>query len=284
MGTPDLPQEEKVDEDVLPALRVLREWTDIQPEVALVLGSGLGALADLAEGAVAIPAGQFPGYPQSTAPGHQGRLIFGRLDERPVVFVQGRPHYYEGHSLPALTFPLRLVHAAGADCLLVTNAAGGINPSFVPGTFMIITSHLARAGTGPLISQRMPHGPMQAPAYDPAWIEEAERCARRQEVALHRGVYAWTAGPSYETKAEVRALARLGADAVGMSTVPEVLQARALSMRVLGLSTITNPAAGLNAEPLSHEDVLEVGRQTSGTLQRLIRILVGTAQPGKRSE
>ena len=281
MEVNELPQE-KASEEVRPALRVLRRWTDMQPEVALVLGSGLGALADLAEGAVTIPAGRLPGYPQSTAPGHQGRLVFGWLDGRPVVFVQGRPHYYEGHSLPALTFPLRLVHAMGADHLLVTNAAGGINPAFAPGTLMVITSHLARAGTGPLFNQQVPHEkPIQAPAYDPDWIEEAERCARGQKVALRRGVYAWTAGPSYETKAEVRALARLGADAVGMSTVPEVLQARALGMRVLGLSTITNPAAGLGAGPLSHEDVLEIGQKVSGKLQRLVRALVYAAPPSR---
>ena len=274
MGDSEVPQE-KAGEDVYSALRVLREWTDMQPDVALVLGSGLGALANLAEGAVTIPAGWLPGYPQSTVPGHQGRLVFGRLEGRSVVFVQGRPHYYEGHSLPALTFPLRLVHAAGASRLLVTNAAGGINPSFAPGTLMVIADHLSCAGTGSVFNQRVPHGKSpQAPAYDPGWMEEAERCARRQEVALRRGVYAWTAGPSYETKAEVRALARLGADAVGMSTVPEVLQARVLSMRVLGLSTITNPAAGLGAGPLSHEEVLEVGRQVSGKLRRLVRNIV----------
>lgn len=255
-------------------LATIRERTALVPEVALVLGSGLGDLADAAEDAVAIPTAELEGYPASTVAGHRGRLVLGRLEGRTVAFIQGRVHFYEGHAVAATTFPVRLVHALGARRLLVTNAAGGINPSFRPGTLMFITDHVNMAFRNPLAGPYDGEGPrfpdMSAP-YDPEWLGRAERVALDRGIATRRGVYLWTAGPSYETKAEIRMFARLGADAVGMSTVPEVLLARRLGMQVLGLSTITNPAAGLGAEPLAHDDVLEVGRRLRGDLERLVR-------------
>ncbi len=263
--------------DVQEAVRVIRERETRAPEVALVLGSGLGSLADLAEDPAVIPTQDLPGYPRSTVSGHKGRLVFGRLEGREVVFVQGRVHLYEGHGVRAVTFPIRLVHALGARRLLVTNAAGGINPAFAPGTLMFITDHINLAFANPLVGPNVDGGPrfpdMSAP-YDPDWLDEAERVALRHGIATRRGVYVWTQGPSYETKAEIKLFARLGADVVGMSTVPEVIQAQYLGMPVLGISTITNPAAGLSPIPLAHEDVLVVGRRVQDQLQRLVRAIM----------
>ncbi len=266
--------------DVEAALRAVRRRTEVVPEIALVLGSGLGALAEEVEEAVALSTAEVPGYPRSTVQGHAGRLVLGTLEGRQVLFVQGRAHLYEGHAPSALGFPVRLAHALGARRLLVTNAAGGINPRFKPGTLMFITDHLSAAFASPLsgpdafpvAANANPRAvPRPAEAYDAAWTNRAEAVALRERIATRRGVYLWTGGPSYETKAEVQAFARLGADAVGMSTVPEVLQARHLGMSVLGLSTITNPAAGIGAEPLRHDDVLRVGERVRASLSHLVR-------------
>ena len=239
-----------------------------------MLGSGLGAMAQAAEDAVTIPTSELPGYPRSTVAGHDGRLVFGRLAGREVVFVQGRLHLYEGLCVRAVTFPVRLVHALGARRLVVTNAAGGINPRYRPGTLMFIEDHINLAFAHPLagpVADGLPRFVDLSAPYDRAWLAAAEDVALGLGIATRRGTYLWTSGPSYETKAEIRLFARLGADAVGMSTVPEVIQARQLGMRVLGLSTITNPAAGLGAEPLAHEDVLAVGERLRGELERLLR-------------
>jgi purine-nucleoside phosphorylase len=266
--------------DVQDAIATIRAREERVPEIALVLGSGLGSLADLVEAPVVFATRDLPGYPHSTVAGHQGRVVFGRLEGREVVFIQGRVHHYEGHPIRAVTFPIRLVYGLGARQLLVTNAAGGINPAFTPGTLMFITDHINAALISPLAGPNVDGGPrfpdMSAP-YDPAWREQAEQIALRHGIATRQGVYLWTLGPSYETKAEIRFFARLGADAVGMSTVPEVIQARYLGMPVLGLSTITNPAAGLSPEPLTHEDVLAVGRRVRDQVQRLVRAIVREA-------
>lgn len=263
--------------DLQSALAFVRTRTDLVPDVALVLGSGLGALADVAEDAVSIATAEVPGYPRSTVEGHAGRLVLGRLEGRPVLFVQGRAHLYEGHPLRAVTFPVRLAHALGARRLLLTNAAGGIHPDFGPGTLMLIEDHLNLSFTSPLsgpVDEGAPRFPDMSRPYSPAWMERAEAAALRLGIALRRGTYVWTTGPSYETRAEIRMFARLGADAVGMSTVPETLQAVALGMEVLGISTITNKAAGLGEAHLSHEDVLDVGRQMRGRLERLVRAVL----------
>ncbi len=246
------------------------------PSIALVLGSGLGALAEAAEDACAISTGDLPGYPHSTVAGHTGRLVFGRLEGKNVVFVQGRAHLYEGHSVRTVTFPVRLAHALGARRLLLTNAAGGVNTSFSPGTLMFITDHINMTFLNPMsgIRTTMRGACLEKPMYDAEWIRSASETARQRGVATRRGAYLWTSGPSYETKAEIRAFAAMGADAVGMSTVPEVIQARSLGMRVLGISTITNPAAGLGAEPLDHDDVLAAGRDVHNNLERLVRGIV----------
>lgn len=263
--------------DLRPALEAVRARTDRRPALALILGSGLGDLADAADDPVAFATADVPGYPPSTVEGHRGRLVFGRLEGMEVLFIQGRVHLYEGHAAREVTFPVRLAHALGAERLLVTNAAGGIHPHLTPGTLMFITDHINWAMASPLAGPNVEGGPRfpdLSNPYDADWLDRAERIALDEGVATRRGVYLWTRGPSYETRAEIRAFARLGADAVGMSTVPETLQAAYYGMPVLGLSTITNPAAGLSAEPLNHEEVLEVGQQVRRDLERLVRGIV----------
>lgn len=264
------------------AVAAVRRHTDLVPEVALILGSGLGALADEVDGAVAIPTSDVPGYPASTVQGHAGRLVLGHLAGRPVLVVQGRVHLYEGHDPRDVAFPVRLAHALGARHLLLTNAAGGIHPDFAPGTLMLITDHLNLAGVSPLTG---PTGegetrfPDMSDPYDRAWRARAAALALEHRIPFREGVYVWTAGPSYETPAEIRFFGRIGADAVGMSTVPETIQAAALGMKVLGISTITNPAAGLAASPLNHEEVLEVGQQVRERLSAWVRAIVADGAP-----
>jgi len=271
--------------DLDAAAEAVRSHVDRPPEVALILGSGLGALAEAASDTTVVPAEAIPEYPVSTVEGHEGRLIFGTLEGARVVFVQGRVHLYEGYPVQRLAMPVRLVRALGAERMVVTNSAGGINRTFRPGTLMFITGHLNMAFASPGVGaerDRSPDGPAR-PYYDPAWTDRAEAQALDLGLDVRRGVYAWTMGPSYETPAEVRALERLGADAVGMSTVPEVIQARMLGMNVVGLSTITNPAAGLAAGALDHDDVLEVGQRVRGALMRLVRGIVRVAEgPAER--
>ncbi|MFO8100223.1 MAG: purine-nucleoside phosphorylase [Salinibacter sp.] len=275
------------EEDLRPAVDAVRAHTAATPRVALILGSGLGALADAAQDTTVVDGPDIPGYPASTVSGHHGRLVFGTLEGTPVVFVQGRVHLYEGYPVQKLTMPVRLVHALGADRMVVTNSAGGVNRTFHPGTLMFITGHLNLAFATPGVGSAFVPRPTEAdpegarrhrPYYDAAWTDRAEEMARALNVNVRRGVYAWTLGPSYETKAEVQALERLGADAVGMSTVPEVLQAQQLGMRVVGLSTITNPAAGLAEGALDHDEVLEVGQQVRGPLTTLVRGIVRVAE------
>ncbi|MFP4228152.1 MAG: purine-nucleoside phosphorylase [Salinivenus sp.] len=275
------------EEDLRPAVDAVRAHTSATPHIVLILGSGLGALADAAHDTTVVEGPDIPGYPASTVSGHHGRLVFGTLEDTPVVFVQGRVHLYEGYPVQKLTMPVRLVNALGADRMVVTNSAGGINRTFHPGTLMFITGHLNFAFAAPGVGSAFEPRPMGSdakegeirhrPYYDAAWTDRAEDVARALEVDVRRGVYAWTLGPSYETKAEVQALERLGADAVGMSTVPEVLQAQQLGMRVVGLSTITNPAAGLAQGALNHDEVLEVGQQVRGPLTTLVRGIVRVA-------
>jgi purine-nucleoside phosphorylase len=237
----------------------------------------MGDLADSAENSITVATSDIPGYPRSTVEGHRGRLVFGTLEGVPLVFVQGRAHLYEGHSVHSVAFPIRCLHALGADRLLVTNAAGGINPHFRPGTLMFISDHISFVGASPLAAADPPFDPRHRfvrALYDAEWTDAAEDIALRQGIGTARGVYLWARGPSYESSAEVAAFRRLGADAVGMSTVPEVVAAAPLGMRVLGISTITNPAAGLSKEPLDHDDVLAVGRQVRTNLETLIRAIV----------
>lgn len=263
--------------DLDAAVAAVRAITDARPELVLILGSGLGSLADDAQDAVSVATPDVPGYPQSTVEGHAGRLVFGTIEGRRVLFVQGRVHLYEGHPPEALTVPVRLAHALGARRMLVTNAAGGINPQWDPGTLMFITDHLNLAFASPLAGPPRagePRWPDLHSPYDPDWLDRAERLALDNGIDTRRGVYLWTRGPSYETPAEIRFFQKIGADAVGMSTVPEVIQAAALGMPVLGISAITNLAAGLSPEPLNHDEVLEVGRMVRDRFAQLVRSIV----------
>jgi len=261
-------------------LDFVRERINEDPDTGLILGSGLADLADVARNQVVIETESIPGYPRSTVQGHKGRLIFGTIEDRKVVFVQGRLHVYEGLSVRAATFPVRILAELGVKSLILTNAAGGINPRFPPGTLMWITDHinfslgrsiLTDHTQGAVTASRVRHG---AHPYDLEWTERAAELAREMGIQTESGTYLWTLGPSYETKAEIRMFALLGADAVGMSTVPEAVEASAHGMRVLGLSTITNLAAGLSDLSLNHDEVLEVGLQVQNNLQRLLRALI----------
>lgn len=264
------------------AVGFVRRYVHRTPEIAVVLGSGLGAVIDAARDMVSLSSAEIPGYPRSTVEGHPGRLIFGRLAGREVVFVQGRVHVYEGHAAVRTAFPIRLVHALGAHSVVVTNAAGGINPALTPGTLMFITDHVDFSFAGPTRGSERA-GPLHVPRigtpYDPEWRIRVEEDAIEMGIPACRGVYLWTAGPSYESKAEIRAFRRFGADAVGMSTVPETMQAWALGMRVLGISAITNAAAGRSPVPLRHEEVLALGRRMLNALGRIIEAAVQEAPP-----
>jgi len=246
-------------------MNIPKQIQDFQPELGLILGSGLGFFADDridVEGRV--PYGEIDGFPVSTVPGHAGQFVYGRLHDRRVLCMQGRFHYYEGYTMTQLTLPVRLMHAVGVSTLLLTNAAGGINPDYVPGDFMLLRDHINFLGTNPLIGDRSEAGvrfPDMSAVYDPELRSALKAWAGENRQALKEGVYLATTGPSFETPAEIRAFAALGADAVGMSTVPEAIVARKLGLRVLGISCITNAAAGISKQPLSHEEVSETAER-----------------------
>jgi purine-nucleoside phosphorylase len=243
----------------------------------LVLGSGLGALADELEDAVRIPFAEIPGFPAATVAGHSGTLVSGRLEGVECIALQGRFHLYEGHPVELVTLPIRVMAALGARTLFVTNAAGGINRSFIPGDLMLIDDHLNLMGRNPLIGPVVPGDerfPDMSEPYDRGLQQLAEQVALERHVRVVRGVYAAVTGPSYETPAEIRMLATLGADAVGMSTVPEVIAARAMGVRVLGISLISNPAAGISATRLSHEEVVAAGIEARERFVSLVRGVV----------
>lgn len=243
------------------------------PVCGIVLGSGLGGLANRIENATHIQFSDIPGFPAATVVGHAGQLIVGTLGGRPVVALAGRIHLYEGHAAGLAGFPVRLLHALGATVYLASNAAGGIRRTFRPGDLMLIADHINFMYRNPLTGlvepgdERFPD--MSAP-YDVALMDLIRGAARSLGVPLQEGIYCGLLGPTYETPAEVRMLEKLGADAVGMSTVPEVIVARAIGMRVAAISLITNPAAGLALAPLDHAEVLEVGQQAAATFESLV--------------
>ncbi|TVP44730.1 MAG: purine-nucleoside phosphorylase [Gemmatimonadales bacterium] len=260
--------------EVPAAVEFMRSRLPWTPEVFGVLGSGLGFLADALEDPVSVPFAEIPGFPAAAVAGHQGRMVAGVLEGRKVLLQAGRFHVYEGHPLPVVVAPVRIAAALGAPIFLVTNAAGGINPDFGPGTLMLIQDHLNLMGRNPLIgppSEGEPRFPDMSAAYDPGLRGLARATARDLGIALAEGVYAAVTGPSYETPAEVRMIGLLGGDAVGMSTVPEVITARVVGMRVLGISLITNPGAGISPAPLDHAEVLEAGREAAPRFEQLIR-------------
>ncbi|MBW8769569.1 MAG: purine-nucleoside phosphorylase [Gemmatimonadetes bacterium] len=248
-----------------------------EPALAIVLGSGLGGLTGRIESATAIAFGDVPGFSAATVAGHAGRLIVGRLAGRPVVALAGRFHMYEGHPAEQAGFPIRVLHALGARTLFVSNAAGGINPAFTPGDLMIVTDHLNLMFRNPLVG-RLVAGDVRFPdmsePYDRALAALLREQGASLGIALREGVYCGLLGPTYETPAEVRMLRILGADAVGMSTVPEVVVARAIGMRVAGVSCITNLASGVSPTPLSHAEVIETTARVASQFESLVERFV----------
>ena len=261
------------------AARVIRSRTSETPRVAVVLGSGLGGFADDFEDAVGIPYEDIPGFSRSTAQGHAGKLVVGKIDQVPLLAMQGRVHFYEGYSLEQVTFPIRTFKLLGIKTLILTNAAGGINVQLSQGALMVLSDHLNLIGDNPLRGPNDdrfgPRFPDLTSAYSPELQEIVIEEARALSVEVRRGIYAALAGPSYETPAEIHLLRNLGEDAVGMSTVPEVIVARQMGIEVLGISCITNMAAGISDEPISHEDVMATGDRVKETLTQLLRKVVG---------
>ena len=247
--------------------------TATAPVAGIILGSGLGGLAQRVAGAVAVPFAEVPGFPRATVVGHAGALIGGTLSGRPVIALAGRFHMYEGHDAALAGFPVRVLHALGVRTLFVSNAAGGIRRTFQPGDLMLIRDHLNLMSRNPLVGPLEPGDerfPDLSAAYDDALARQLIAHAAALEIPLQEGVYAALLGPTYETPAEVRMLATLGADVVGMSTVPEVIVARALGMRVAGISCVTNLASGISPHPLSHAEVLETTTLVASRFEALV--------------
>lgn len=255
------------------AAAAIRNRADVQPSLAIILGSGLGGLSKKIGDAVRIPFADIPGFPEATVVGHEGAVIVGTLGGREIVALSGRFHVYEGHAASLAAFPVRVFRALGARDLFVSNAAGGISPKLAVGDLMAIADHLNLMGTNPLVGA-LQAGDIRFPdmtdAYDPGLRRVLRTSAEKLGVPLREGVYAGVLGPSYETPSEVKMLRLLGADAVGMSTVPEVIVARALRMRVAGVSCITNAAAGVTGAALSHAEVLETTSRVSAAFESLV--------------
>ena len=256
--------------------KIIRARTKLAPKIALVLGSGLGGLVDAVEAPTVIDYADLPGFPAPSVSGHRGSLLVGRLSGTPVAVMAGRAHYYEHGKADVMRPALEALHAIGVGTLILTNAAGSLMPEAPPGSVMLIEDHLNLAGANPLIGEPTDRRFVgMTTAYDADLRAMATSAAKAEGIALPSGVYAWFSGPSFETPAEIRMARTLGADAVGMSTVPEVILARFLRMRVLAFSVITNMAAGITGAELSHEDTKEVAPQGGEKLARILTRLLG---------
>ncbi|HST52071.1 MAG TPA: purine-nucleoside phosphorylase [Pyrinomonadaceae bacterium] len=264
------------------AARFIRSRIDEDVRVAVVLGSGLGAFADSLEEAQPLEYTEIPGFARPTVEGHAGRMVVGRVEGMQVAAMQGRFHFYEGYTLEEVTFPVRVLGLLGVKSLVLTNAAGGLNNSFTEGSLIVISDHLNLMGTNPLLGKNDtrfgPRFPDMTTVYDHEYQEIAVCEAHEMGMELRRGIYAALSGPSYETPAEIRMLRLLGADAVGMSTVPEAIVARQMGLRVLGFSCITNMAAGVLDKPINHEDVIETGARVRETFAELLRRVIPKLQ------
>ena len=252
--------------------------TGAAPDVAIVLGSGLGDFADTLGAATVFPYADIPNWPASAVIGHAGQLVIGTLKGKRVAALSGRVHFYEGHDMRTVTFAARAVASLGVRTLILTNAAGGINLAFEPGTLMVIDDHINLLGSNPLVGANDdrfgPRFPDMTMVYSKRLRDLADEAARQRGLSLAHGVYAAVHGPSYETPAEIRYLRSIGADAVGMSTVPEAIVARHMGVEVLGISCITNPAAGVLPKPLLHDEVMEVARRVRGEFASLLEGIV----------
>jgi purine-nucleoside phosphorylase len=248
------------------------------PTVAIVLGSGLGGFTQSLESSVTIPYGEIPHWPASAVVGHAGKLVVGSISGRRVAALSGRAHFYEGHPMSVVTFATRVMGLLGVRALVLTNAAGGVNLNFKPGTLMVIDDHINLMGTNPLVGPNDdrfgPRFPDMTEAYSKRLRQVADEAANACGVPVAHGVYIGLHGPSYETPAEIRYLRGIGADAVGMSTVPEAIVGRHMGIEVLGISCITNPAAGVLPQPLAHDEVMEVARRVAGEFSKLLEGIV----------
>ncbi|WP_077326800.1 purine-nucleoside phosphorylase [Virgibacillus siamensis] len=251
-----------------------------KPEIGLILGSGLGVLADEIDNPVSFLYKQIPHFPESTVSGHKGQLVAGILEGRQVIAMQGRFHYYEGYTMQQVTFPVRVMKELGIDSLVVTNAAGGINKSFHAGDLMLIDDHINNMGNNPLIGPNQEEMgdrfPDMSAAYDSVYLAHADQCAEKIGLTVRHGVYVANTGPAYETPAEIRMLRTFGGDAVGMSTVPEVIAAAHSGLRVLGISCISNMAAGILDQPLTHNEVIETTDKVKENFLRFVKEIIRT--------
>lgn len=256
----------------------LSQRTSIRPTVGLILGSGLGDFADTLENRDVIPFSQIPDFPQTTVEGHTGAFVFGTCQGKNVVVLQGRLHYYEGHSMQDLTLPVRIMALLGVKTLILTNAAGGVNYNFDPGDLMLISDHINYSGANPLIGANMPEFGPRFPDVSDLYNRELRHRIRDKAseagIRLQQGVYMMFTGPNYETPAEVRMARIVGADAVGMSTVPEALVAGQCGIKVVGISCITNLAAGVSSQPLNHQEVMEIAALVHDKFHNLVNLIL----------
>ena len=265
-------------ERVNKAAEYIRDKISDIPKIAIVLGSGLGGIAESVEDPITIPYKDIPGFPVSTAPGHKGELVFGKLHDKFVVLMNGRFHYYEGYSMKEVTFPIRVFQLLGVEVLIVTNAAGGTNKDFEVGVPMIITDHINLMGDNPLLGPNVdewgPRFPDMSEAYDKDLVKLAKAVAKELGIKVYEGVYVGLAGPNFETAAEYRMVRKIGGDAVGMSTVPEVIVANHGGLKVLGFSAITDIGDPDNLKPLTAEEVLENADRAGKAMARIISEVV----------
>lgn len=269
-----LPMLSKINQTV----EYIESLTPIKPRLGVILGTGLGDFVREINADVSIPYNDLPNFPVSTVDGHQGRLILGHIGERPVVAMQGRFHYYEGYSMQELTFPIRVMRALGVETLILSNACGGVNPSFEVGDLMIVTDHINLMGSNPLIGPNDENigtrFPDMSAAYDKELIHIAAEAARDLDIKIHRGVYAAVSGPVYETPAEYRFIRIIGADAVGMSTVPESISARHMGIRVFAMSVITDLGVDGRIQEITHEEVIRSAKAAEPRLASLVLELI----------
>ena len=260
------------------AAECVRDRVPEMPTVAIVLGSGLGGFTQSLQDTVTIPYGEIPRWPASAVVGHAGKLVVGSISGRRVAVLSGRAHFYEGHPMSVVTFATRVLGLLGTRTLVLTNAAGGINLNFTPGTLMVIDDHINLIGTNPLVGPNDDRFGVRFPdmteVYSKRLRQVADEAAKARGLAVAHGVYVALHGPSYETPAEIRYLRGIGADAVGMSTVPEAIVGRHMGMEVLGISCITNPAAGVLPHPLAHDEVMEVAKRVAGEFSKLLEGIV----------
>ena len=266
-----------MDTKLAQAIQFIRQHTELEVKAGIILGSGLGAFADTLQDKVKIPTEKIPFYPKSTVEGHQGYLVFGKHEGVPVLAVQGRTHYYEGYPIKDVTFVVRIMQALHINTLLVTNAAGGVNPRFVPGDLMLITDQVNFLFTSPLVGPSEYSGPRfpdMSNAYATELFAPVEEIARHRNIPLRRGVLWVSSGPGYESGAEVKMIQKFGGDAASMSTVPEVIVANHAGMKVIGISCVTNLATGISSERLSHEEVTETAELVKEKFLALVRGII----------